>query len=253
MTAGSEGPGEPGDAGATTRPAVSLEGPLEEAEFVARPNRFVVRCRVDGTVEDAHLPDPGRLEELLVPGRRVLLRPAARPGRKTGWTAALVETPGGDAWVSVDTTLPNRLVGEALRSGALEEVSGWSVEGREVTLGDSRLDFLLGRPGGERLALEVKSVTLVVDREGRFPDAVTARGTRHVRELASLAAREGWHAAVLFVAQRADVDRVVADPGIDPDFAGALEEARAVGVEAWARRCRVTRERVEMGAAVPVG
>lgn len=222
-----------------------------------RPNRFVVRCRIgegaDARVEDAHLPDPGRLEELLVPGRDVLLRPASRAGRKTDWTAVLVQTPRGDAWVSVDTTLPNRLVETGLRSGALEELAGWSLERTEVTLGESRLDFLLSGPEDERLALEVKSVTLVVGREGRFPDAVTARGTRHVRELAALASRPGWHAGILFVAQRSDVDRVVADPEIDPDFASALAEARASGVEAWARRCRVSRDGVCLDDAVPVG
>lgn len=267
-----------GPEGAPTPPAVPLGGPLAEARFVERPNRFLVRCRLrdapadtlpagvgagnggpaeeegrEGPLVEAHLPDPGRLRELLVPGRRLRLRHEPSPRRKTDWTAALVETPSGGAWVSLDTTLPNRLVEAGLRSGYLEEFAGWRLEGWEVTVGASRLDFLLSRGDGRRLALEVKSVTLVVDGEGRFPDAVTARGARHVRELAEVARRDGWEAAVLFVAQRLDVERVVADPEIDPEFASALEAARAAGVRALARRCRVTPARVELGGRVPVG
>ena len=233
-------------------PRVSLEGPLAPARLVDRPNRFLVRARRDGSVVEAHLPNPGRLEELLVPGRRLRLRPAARPGRKTDWTALLVETPAGEGWVSLDTTLPNRLIERALRRRWIEELQSWSPSGREVTLGDSRLDFVLER-GGRRMALEVKSVSLVRGGTGRFPDAVTARGTRHLRELEELAGRGGWSAAVLFVAQRSDVERVVADREIDPDFAEALARARSAGVRALARRCRIGDGVVELGPSVPVG
>lgn len=233
-------------------PREPLGGPLAAARLVERPNRFLVRARRDGQIVEAHLPNPGRLEELMVRGRRLRLRPADSAGRKTDWTAVLVETPASDGWVSLDTTLPNRLVGRALRRGWIGELESWTVDGAEVTLGDSRLDFVLA-DGPRRLALEVKSVSLVRDRVGRFPDAVTARGTRHVRELADLAGREGWSAAVLFVAQRPDVDRVVADGTIDPDFAEALEAARATGVRTLARRCRVDEAAVELGRAVPVG
>jgi sugar fermentation stimulation protein A len=259
---------------------VSLGGPLAPADFVERPNRFLVRCRLaggagdrarrgapgargaesdppgtvaSGDVVEAHLPDPGRLEELLVPGRRLLLRPADGAGRRTAWTAVVVRTPEDDGWVSLDTTLPNRLVGKALRSGFMDELAGWELAGSEVALGASRLDFVLSRPSGPRMALEVKSVTLVVDGVGRFPDAVTARGARHVRELAEVAGRDGWAAGVLFVAQRSDVERVVADEEIDPEFARALDAAREAGVRCLARRCSVTPGSVRMGAAVPAG
>ena len=233
-------------------PRETLGGPLAEARLVERPNRFLVSARRGSEVVEAHLPNPGRLEELMSPGRRLRLRPAKRPGRKTDWTAVLVETPAGDGWVSLDTTLPNRLVGRALRRGWLDELAGWELEGREVTLGGSRFDFVLA-DGPRRLALEVKSVSLVSDRVGRFPDAVTARGTRHVRELAGISGRDGWSAAVLFVAQRADVDRVVADGEIDPDFAEALREARSAGVRTLARRCRIDGAAVELGPAVAAG
>lgn len=265
--------------------AVSLirspDEPLAEARFVARPNRFVVHARlaapreVGGAGEArkveapvvAHLPDPGRLRELLLPDRPLWLRPApapeaGRPPRKTRWTVALVKAPGGPL-VSVDTGVPNRLIAEALRRGALPELGGYRLERAEVSLGGSegskrsRFDFLLTpepEPGDRPpLLLEVKSATLVVDGTARFPDAVTARGARHVRELAAHA-RAGEHgAAILFVAQRPDVERVVAAREIDPGFADALDEAREAGVRVLARRCRVELDRITLDARIPAG
>jgi sugar fermentation stimulation protein A len=195
--------------------------------------------------------DPGRLKELLLPDKRIWLRPASNPNRKTRWTAVLVESPSGEELVSLDTTLPNRLVGEALRSRALEELGEWEFVRGEVTMGRSRLDFLLAHPDGRQLALEVKSVTLVDDGVALFPDAVTERGARHVRELAQLAAQDGWEAAVLFVLQRSDGQEVRAARGIDPMFAEALTEAKTAGVRILGRRCHVFHDRVELGQAVP--
>jgi sugar fermentation stimulation protein A len=232
---------------------VPLARPLVEARFVARPNRFLVQtCLADGTLVEAHLPDPGRLRELLVEERRVWLRHASRPGRKTHWTLVLAQTPVGDGLVSLDTTLPNRLIGHALRLGVLEELSGWALERAEVPVGRSRFDFLLSSPTGSRLLLEVKSITLVESGVGLFPDAVTQRGARHLRELAEAAQVEDQEAAVLFVAQRSDVHRVRAAPEIDPRFAEALADARGAGVRVLARRCDVTLERVMLDRPLPV-
>jgi sugar fermentation stimulation protein A len=256
--------------------SVPIVGPLVRATFLERPNRFVLVCRLEaGDVVRAHLPDPGRLRELLMPGAPVWLRPApaagsppspaappsARPGfatrrrataaRTTAWTAVLTACPAGGL-VSIDTGVPNRLTGEALRRGALAEFAGWELERAEWPLGRSRLDFLLRR-GGERLGLEVKSVTLVEEGVALFPDAVTARGARHLRELAELAARPAHAAAVLFLAQRADARRIHAAAHIDPVFAAALAEARQAGVRVLGRSCEVTLERVVLGPPIPAG
>ncbi len=237
-----------------TRTWIPIPGELQEAVFVERPNRFLVRCRPRGKAEpvDAHLADPGRLRELLIPGVRIWLLPASGPKRKTRWTALLVESPDRRGLVSVDTRIPNRLIGQALAQSALEEFGDWELLRAEATLGRSRIDFLLGRDDGRRLALEVKSVTLVEDGVGLFPDAVTARGARHARELAQLAQRDGWSAAILFVIQREDVRRFRAARELDPDFAAALDEARAQGVQIVARRCRIDLDRVTLGDTVPV-
>lgn len=233
-----------------------LGGPLVRARFVDRPNRFLLRVVLAGSdpdeVVEAHLPDPGRLRELLLPGAEVWLREADGSARRTRWTAVLVRAPDGSELISLDTTLPNRLLGPALASGSLEEFEGWALEEREWSHGRSRFDFLLQRGSGERLVLEVKSVTLVEDRTALFPDAVTSRGARHVRELAGFARREGWKAAVLFVVQRADADRILPAREIDPVFADALLEAHASGVRIFGRRSRVDRDGVTLGEPVEV-
>ena len=240
-----------------TQVFLPLAGPLHEARFLGRPNRFIVHARLqDGREAVAHLADPGRLVELLVPGRRVWLRHTAAPHRKTQWSALVVESPDSSGLVSVDTGLPNRLVGRALEEGAIDELSGWRLEKREHTVGHSRFDFLLrrrrGGPGPRQMALEVKSVTLVEGRVGFFPDAVTTRGTRHVRELTDLQRSGDWATTVLFVLQRPDADRIMPDAAIDPEFARALAEARRAGVRVLGRRCTVDLERITLGSAVPV-
>lgn len=233
--------------------SVPIEGPLREARFVERPNRFLVRVELPAEgIVSAHLPDPGRLSELLLPGRRLWLRPASGPGRKTSWTAVLAQTPDGTGLVSVDTTLPNRLVGRALEAGVLPELGAWEEARGEVPMGGSRFDFLL-RGDGRRKLVEVKSVTLVEAGVGLFPDAITARGARHVAELAELSqSDEDLDAAVLFVLQRDDGRRIQAARSIDPDFADALEVAHRAGVAVLGRRCRVAPDRVTLAGPVPV-
>jgi sugar fermentation stimulation protein A len=228
---------------------------LVGARFLHRPNRFVVHAEVEGEEVVAHLADPGRLTELLVPGARMGLRPEPpSPTRKTRWTALLVEAPEADGggWVSVNTTIPNRLVEQALRAGALEELAGWRYVRREVPFGASRLDFLLEDDAGVRLYVEAKSVTLVEDGVALFPDAVTARGARHVEELMQAVA-DGHRAAVLFVLQRPDARRIVAARAIDPLFSETLARAEAAGVRILGRRCRVGWEGIELGGPVPAG
>ena len=233
----------------------SIPGPLVPGCFVDRPNRFLVQVRLDlsSKLVEAHLPDPGRLRELLLPGRRIWLRPAPSGKRKTQWTAALVEGSSPEELVSLDSTLPNRLIGEALLQGEMKEFRGWTHVRSEVPVGRSRLDFLLSGAGENKLILEVKSVTLVEGGVALFPDAVTTRGARHVRELTRLASEPGLETAILFVLQRSGAREIRAARRIDPSFAHALEEAGKAGVRLLGRRCRVYLDRVELGSSVPVG
>lgn len=249
---------------------VSFGQKLQQAVFLERPNRFLLRCRLpasgtagtvadSGEVVEAHLADPGRLRELLVPGRPVWLRPAEGKGplkagkRKTKWSAVLCCNPEGTGLVCLDATLPNRLVHRALQAGALPEFAGFSLRRPEFALEGSRFDFLLENAGGRQLLLEVKSVTLVEGETALFPDALTARGAKHVRELGRLVQSGAYAAAVLFVVQRREATAVHAAASIDPVFAAALAEAREAGVAVYGRRCYVNLLGVTLGEPLPAG
>jgi sugar fermentation stimulation protein A len=229
---------------------VRIPGPLLPAKFLKRPNRFLTVVDLQGERVEAHLPDPGRLKELLTPGAEVWVRPASGENRKTRFTLALVTAPSGEL-VSMVTTLPNLLVREALDARKIAELSDWDVLAAEYTRGRSRFDFLLGDRSDRRLLLEVKSVTLVEGDRALFPDAVTDRGARHVRELAA-ALDEGYAAAVFFVVQRRDANSVTAARAIDPRFSDALAEAAAKGVQVLSYRCEVSLAEALIVEPIPV-
>jgi len=228
---------------------MEIEGHLVAGRFVARDNRFRVTVEMEGQPVWAHLPNSGRLGELLVPGRRVLLVERSGAGRKTGYDLSLVEM--NERWVSVDARLPNDLVEEALRTGRLVPLAGYQTVRREVPFGGSRFDFLLQAPGRSPCLVEVKSVTLVVDGLAYFPDAVTLRGRRHLEELVS-ALEMGYRAAVVFVVQRGDAGGFRPHDESDPDFAQALRMAARRGVEVYAYTCCVEPGRIEIDRSLPV-
>ncbi len=234
--------------------SISLEfGPLVPARFVERPNRFVVHCRLEssGELVAAHLADPGRLKELLVPDARLYLRQAAEPTRKTRWSVILVQA-ASSVLVSLQSALVNHLAAEALRRGAIAELAEWHVLRSEYTQGGSRFDFLLENDGGERLLLEVKSCTLVQEGTALFPDAVTARGTRHVQELTELQSTGEFQGGVLFVVQRADAKTFSPAAQIDPRFAQALRRAQQAGVRVLSYNCTVEETAITWGHRLPV-
>ena len=209
-----------------------MKGAAVWGEFLERPNRFSLWVKVNGRRELAHLPNPGRLLEVLSPGRRILLRPAREGHRRTRYTAVGADL--GGMLVSLDSMLPNRFFPRALAQGLIPPLAGWSLARREPPLGAGRADFLLAR-GDERLLVEVKSVTWVKEGIALFPDAPTARGRRHLEELAQ-AVGEGARAAVAFVVQRRDAYAFGPSP-IDPEFARAFERALTAGVKAFALVC----------------
>lgn len=212
---------------------ISVEfGNLVEATFLERPNRFIVLCRINhsGEKAEAHLADPGRLKELLLPGAQIYLRYAFRPGRKTKWSVMLVLAPDGVTLVSLQATMANRLAGRALAAKVIPELADWKVIRAEYTLGSSRWDFYL-KDGDRQLLLEVKSCTLVAEGIAMFPDAVTERGRRHVQELTRLKEAGEFETAVLFVVQRANSERFRPAAHIDPAFAEALQNAYDRGVK----------------------
>ena len=220
---------------------------LVPGRFIHRDNRFRATVEVQGCEAWAHVPNSGRLQELFTPGRPIWLAPAAAPHRKTGYDLKLVEY--ASVLVSVDARLPNPLFAEALAEGRLDGFH-YPTAKREVSYGDSRLDFRLSGPDGVCWT-ETKSVTLVEDGLAMFPDAPTIRGRKHLHALIR-ARRSGDKAAVVFVIQRPDANRFQPHRESDPDFAGVLRQAAEAGVLIKAYTCRVSRQEIRIAAEIPV-
>lgn len=221
---------------------------MVDGVFLERPNRYLAHVEIEGKQVSAHVPDPGRLPGLMIPQRRVRLihNPGAK--RKTDYTLALVKH--GRIWVSVFPVFANRLVGDALENRALPGFSGYTGFSSEVKVGHSRFDFQLNFADGPML-VEVKSVSLVEETVGKFPDAPTERGRRHVEELIELK-RQGSRTAVVFVSQRSDTRTITSNDVIDPEFGERLREAKQTGVELYGFNCKVTASSVTLDRLVEV-
>ena len=221
---------------------------LIEGIFLERVNRFLARVEVNGREVGVHVANSGRMKELFVPGWRVLVRPVAGEHRKTKFDLVLVDM--GTALASCDSRAPNVLVAEAVANGHLKQFAGYPDMRREVTFGDSRLDLMLEGPQG-RCYIEVKSVTLVENGVGLFPDAPTVRGAKHLRTLETVLVA-GHRAAVVFVIQRPDASAFATSDPSDPDLADALRSAVAAGVEAYAYNCEVTERIIRLDQRLPI-
>lgn len=196
---------------------------LSEGRFLERPNRFVVRCEVKGRDVSAFLPNPGRLQELLLPGRTMLLTETGPSAdRKYRYTAVAVLREGHP--IMLHTHRTNDVAQHLLKQRLVPGLEGAEIVRREVSVGRSRFDFLL-RQDGNPLYLEVKSCTLVGKELAMFPDAVTARGARHLEELATLA-DQGHQCAVLFVVHWPFATLFMPDYHTDPVFTATLLTVR---------------------------
>lgn len=219
--------------------------------FRRRPNRFVAYVEVQGVEETVHVKNTGRCAELLLPGATVLLSYAPQENRKTKYDLIAVEKKReGKAplWINMDSQAPNAVVAQWLASGALFG-AGASIR-REVTYGSSRFDFYV-EAGERRAFLEVKGVTLEENGVAMFPDAPTARGSKHVRELIE-AKKNGYEAYVVFVIQMKEMRVFRPNHRTDPVFCEALRRAKVAGVEILALDCVITEDEMLPSESVPV-
>ncbi len=227
---------------------MDLGDDLVEGIFLERVNRFLARVEVDGREVGVHVANSGRMKELFVPGWRVLVRPVSGDHRKTKFDLVLVDM--GNALASADARMPNPLLAEGVANGHLQQFAGYTDMRREVIFGDSRLDLMLEGPLG-LCYIEAKSVTLVTNGIGLFPDAPSTRGAKHLRTLETVL-EAGHRAAVVFVVQRPDASAFATSDPSDPDFADALRSALAAGVEAYAYNCEVTERSIRLDRALPI-
>lgn len=223
---------------------------LQKAKLLRRYKRFLCDAAMpDGREVTAHCPNPGSMLSLIEPGAEVWLSPARDPKRKLRYSWELVRARGG--LVGINTNRANAIVAEALAAEALEAVSGYDTIRREVPYGQaSRVDFLLDAESRPPCYLEVKSVTM--SREAglaEFPDSVTARGTKHLRELAAMA-ESGARAVLLFLLQRGDCEKVAVAGDIDPAYEEAFREALKRGVEVISYSCNIDFKRIVIGQPV---
>ena len=213
--------------------------PLRRATLLKRYKRFLSDHRFeDGSTVTAHVANPGAMTGLVDEGLETWLSPAANPKRKLPFSWEMVRI--CDGLVGVNTGWPNRLAADAIEAGAIPQLAGYDTIRREVAYGTrSRVDLLLETPDRPPCYVEVKNVHLKRGPAAEFPDSVTARGTKHLRELAAVA-QGSARAVMLYIVQREDCDSFTLAADIDPAYAAAFAEARTSGVEALAYACRLS-------------
>ena len=228
-----------------------FEEVLVPATLVRRYKRFLADVELEnGEIVTAHCANSGSMMGLAVPGSRVWLSPNRNPKAKLAWRWEMEECEGGGL-VGINTSHPNRIVEEAIRAGQIAELTGYDSLRREVPYGkNSRIDILLEGEKGT-CYVEVKNVTLRREGRAEFPDAVTARGAKHLDEMSEQVA-QGHRAGMLYLIPRGDCEVFSVAGDIDRAYAAALARARAAGVEAYAYACAMSPEEIFIKCPVPV-
>ncbi len=232
---------------------MEFEKTLIPARLIHRYKRFLADVTLeDGQTVTAHCANPGSMLGLKDPGLRVWLEPNDDPKRKLRYSWKLAELPDGHL-VGVDTGLANTIVGAALRTDRIPELSGFASVRSEVKYGTrSRVDFVLSSPGHRDTYVEVKSATLSrQDGLAEFPDSVTARGTKHLRELSNMVT-VGHRAVMFYLVQRSDADRFDLARDLDPLYAAGFRDAHAAGVECLCYRADISTRGISVGARLPI-
>ncbi len=225
--------------------------PLIPGTLIRRYKRFLSDIELaGGETVVAHCANPGSMLGLNAPGSEVWVSKARNPSRKLRYSWELVRVNGH--LVGINASLPNTLAEEALQAGKIPELAGYSSIRREIRYGrNSRIDLLLDGDGKPKCFVEVKNVHLKRGPSAEFPDAVTARGTKHLHELVDMVDR-GARAIMLYVVQRGDCESFTVAADIDPGYAEALKQAREKGVEAICYGCNISLEGIEIESPLPL-
>ena len=226
---------------------------LLEAVFIRRENRFRAEVELNGVSVKVHVPNSGRMQELLVPGATVWIQPAkgktkSNAERKTAYTLLLVQQ--GSRYVCLNAHLANEIVGYWLSQDLLPEFAGCKNIERERTIGKSRMDFRINR-GDTTCYIEVKSVNLLVGDIACFPDAPTERGSKHLQELIQCK-NQGMDAAVIFVVMGNAATQFAPNITTDPVFAANLRLAQKQGVEVYVYTCEINLNGVRYTGRIPM-
>ena len=224
--------------------------PLLEGIILKRYKRFLADIQLGETLLTAHVPNTGSMTTCWEPGWRCAVSVSKNPDRKMPHTLELVHN--GETWIGVNTGNANKLAKSWLSEGLIPEFRDYKTIIPEKKIGDSRVDFYLeNHPSLPPCYIEVKNVTLKLDDKAQFPDAVTERGQKHLRELIQIK-KSGLRAAMLFIVQREDVAIFTAARNIDPVYAELLSLARKNGVEIFAYQCRMDLKELSLGRSLPI-
>lgn len=226
---------------------MKLNYDIHYGTFIRRPNRFIAHVDKSGEEVICHVPNTGRLKELLYPGAEVVISYHPSSNRKTKYELRMVRKKA--SWISIDSQIPNAIAAEAIKSGAIAELKGYSSLNREATYKNSRFDIQL--IGDDTCFVEIKGVTLEKDGWSYFPDAPTERGRKHIDEIID-AVENGYRGVLLFVVQIDYAEGFSPNSSMDPAFAQKVKKAAQAGVEILAYRCSVSPYEIKISDKIPV-
>ncbi|WP_413112982.1 DNA/RNA nuclease SfsA [Thaumasiovibrio sp. DFM-14] len=221
--------------------------PLQSARLLRRYKRFLADIELnDGSVRTIHCANTGAMTGCADPETQVWYSTSDNPKRKYPNSWELSQTPAGD-WICVNTAQANRLVIEAIKDNTIRELSGYDNLRPEVRYGkeNSRIDILLDSSDGQQCFVEIKSVTLLTGNQGYFPDTVTTRGQKHLRELTEMALL-GHRAVIFYAILHSGIEKVSAAHHIDPEYAELLTKAEQAGVEILCYKAAISPQEIRL-------
>ena len=229
---------------------MDFDAPLRQGTLIRRYKRFLADIELpDGQVITIHCPNSGSMRGCSEPGSLVCFSRSDNPGRKYPHTLEMVHN--GKTWIGVNTSRTNQIVAEAIEKGQIIELRSFDAMRKEVKTSEgSRLDLLLETVGAQTY-VEIKNCSLVEKGVALFPDAVTKRGTKHLKELERLVA-SGFNGVIFFLVQRLDCDCFSPASAIDPEYGATLVEVHRKGVEILAYQAEITPHSIEVTTPLPV-
>jgi sugar fermentation stimulation protein A len=219
-----------------------------EGKFISRINRFIAEVEINRHIHLVHVPNTGRMKELLVKDAIVQMKYHPASHKKTDYS--LISVKKNDISICVDSRVANQLFYDYLSHGKLEKFNNIRDLKREIKFNNSRFDIGFIQ-NNQPFLIEIKSVNLVKDQKAMFPDAPTIRGNKHIRELIE-AKKQGFKTGIVFIIQRPDATLFLPYRDMDPDFSNSLVEAYSKGVFVKAFTCEVNNERIEIKKEIPI-
>ena len=230
---------------------MEFPNPLVKVQLVRRYKRFLADAKLEsGELVTAHCANPGSMIGLTEPGAEIWLSPAQNPRRKLRWSWEMIRV--GKGLVGINTGHPNKIVADAISERLIPELDGYKNMRREVKYGESsRIDIFLDDPIKGTCFVEVKNVHLRRSAGAEFPDSVTARGTKHLRELTNMI-HKGHRAVMMYLVQREDCTNFRIAGDIDPTYRIEFEKALMNGVEALCYACLLQPSSIDLGPPLQI-